>query len=79
MSDEHVRLAQGLAVEPVEQAGPADGYDGARFPEGVRQRAGVEDVCLHRFRHTFAITFLRNGGNVFAPPSNLLVGQPSLR
>ncbi|MCC6454759.1 MAG: tyrosine-type recombinase/integrase [Caldilineaceae bacterium] len=27
------------------------------------KRAGVERVHPHRFRHTFAVTFLRNGGN----------------
>ena len=30
----------------------------------IAKRTGVKDVTLHRFRHTFAITFLRNGGNV---------------
>jgi len=29
-------------------------------------RAGVPDAGVHRFRHTFAINFLRNGGNLLA-------------
>lgn len=28
------------------------------------ERSGVQGITLHRFRHTFAVEFLRNGGNV---------------
>lgn len=32
--------------------------------ESTAKRANVEHPTIHRFRHTFGITFLRNGGNV---------------
>ena len=32
----------------------------------VGERAGVRKVHPHRFRHTFAVNFLLNRGNVFA-------------
>jgi integrase/recombinase XerD len=33
--------------------------------ERLSRASGVENVHAHRFRHTFAIEYLRNGGNIF--------------
>ena len=42
----------------------------------IGERSGVAGATLHRFRHTFACNFLRNGGNLFALQE--LLGHASL-
>ncbi len=45
---------------------PIECDDLAKLLARIRRRAGVVKVHSHRFRHTFAINFWRNGGNAYA-------------
>ena len=36
-----------------------------RIIQNIGARSGVSDVTVHRFRHTFAINYLRNGGDIY--------------
>jgi len=47
-----------------------------QFAERLGKAAGVDDCHPHRFRHTFAVEFLRNGGNTFTLQQ--LLGHTSL-
>ncbi len=55
---------------------PLERYGLGNILERIGNRAQVEGVHPHRFRHTFAIEFLRNGGNIFE--LQVLLGHSSL-
>jgi integrase/recombinase XerD len=48
------------------RGGHLDRHGVAHMLRRLGKRAEVKDVHPHRFRHTFAIEFLRNGGDVYA-------------
>ena len=34
--------------------------------KSIGRRAGINKVTVHQFRHTFAVNYLRNGGDAFS-------------
>lgn len=56
---------------------PLDNHNLYHALQLIGDRAGVSDVHPHRFRHTFAINFLRNGGNVYTLKE--ILGHASLK
>lgn len=66
---EHKDVAGGeplFVVEPDGDARPMKRRALCTLLKRIGERAGVENVYPHRFRHTFAVNYLRNGGNAFA-------------
>jgi site-specific recombinase XerD len=58
--DDHV-----FTVGPAEQPRPMSRNVLGTLLRRLGKRAGIRKVHPHRFRHTFAITYLRNQGDVF--------------
>jgi integrase/recombinase XerD len=56
---------------------PIDNHNLYHALQSIGERAGVSDVHPHRFRHTFAINFIRNGGNVYTLKE--ILGHASLK
>src|SRR5512139_121785 len=56
---------------------PLDNHNLYHALQLIGDRAGVSNVHPHRFRHTFAINFIRNGGNVYTLKE--ILGHASLK
>jgi integrase/recombinase XerD len=54
-----------IFVGPVDDPRQMERHILTRLVKRIGERAGVKDAHPHRFRHTFAITYLRNQGDIF--------------
>jgi site-specific recombinase XerD len=76
------RLSDMLPTDPIFTVGPEDEERAfsrnvlSRLVSRIGERAGIEKAHPHRFRHTFAINYLRNGGDVLT--LQRLLGHESL-
>jgi integrase/recombinase XerD len=76
------RISEAAPHDPLFIVGPADDERGitrdvlSRLISRIGERAGVDKAHPHRFRHTFAINYLRNGGDVLT--LQRLLGHESL-
>lgn len=52
---------------PTLNGGPMDRDRLLKSIRSIGKRAGIKGANVHRFRHTFAINYLRNGGDPFSP------------
>jgi site-specific recombinase XerD len=53
-----------------------DGHSLLKVIKVIGRRAGVRGATVHRFRHTFAINFLRNGGDPWS--LQMMLGHATL-
>ena len=63
-------------VFATEHETPLDRHDLRKRLVEIGRRAGVSGVGVHRFRHTFAINYLRNGGDVYT--LQMILGHATL-
>ena len=56
---------------------PLTRYDIDHLLKRLGEKAGIESCGAHRFRHTFAIQYLRNGGDIYT--LKRLIGHSSLK
>lgn len=64
------------ALFQTEDGAPLDRHRVYKQLGAIGRRAGVRGAHPHRFRHTFAINFLRNGGNIYV--LQMLLGHTTL-
>jgi site-specific recombinase XerD len=66
----------GDALFASSRGGPLQQTSASNLIKSIAENAGIDDVHPHRFRHTFAINFLRNGGKTLE--LQRLLGHTSL-